>query len=216
MWQPAVGTVPPRRGSIRGRDESPYSKKFQKKIDNNANFANYAFIVNINDPDLHRVGAALTQYAGEEAEFSARGIIDELFPYIYQASRRMSTRAISRWLEKGPKIKLSAVSIAKALRNPEKYWQGFAEFIEPQARIVQDALDWPMEKFLYNQEGFEHVVSDSKTAPKVNGDSNDEIQWSIAEYENAVGFLKDKWFSLEPAVRDHCWKYFQPTQEEEK
>ena len=172
--------------------------------------------MNINDPDLHDVGAALTEYAGEEAEFSARGIIDELFPYIYQASRRMSTRAISRWLEEGPKIKLSAVSIAKALRNPEKYWEGFAEFIEPQARIVQDALDWPMEKFLYNQEGFEHEVSDSKTSPRVSGDSNDEIQRSIWEYENAVHFLRQKWFSLDPAVRDKCWKYFQAKEEEEK
>jgi hypothetical protein len=172
--------------------------------------------VNINDPILHEVGEALTQYADQRAEFSARGIIGELFPYIYQASRRMSTRAISRWLEEGPKIKLSAVSIAKALRNPEKYWQQFAESIEPQARIVQDALDWPMEDFLYKPEGFEHVVSDSKTAPKVSGESNDEMQRSIWEYENAVEFLRRKWFSLDPAVRDNCWKYFHSNEEEEK
>jgi len=172
--------------------------------------------VNINDPVLHEVGEALTQYADEQAEFSARGIIGELFPYIYQASRRMSTRAISRWLEEGPKIKLSAVSIAKALRNPEKYWQEFAESIEPQARIVQDALDWPMEDFLYKSEGFEGLINDPKTSPRVSGDSNDEIQRSIWEYQDAVQFLRHKWFSLEPAVRDNCWKYFHSNQEEEK
>jgi hypothetical protein len=191
-------------------------KRCKRKFNKNVKFENHACIVNVNDPDLHEVGAALTDYADGEAKFSARGIIDELFPYIHQASRRMSTRAISRWLEEGPKIKLSAVSIAKALRNPEKYWEGFAEFIEPQARVVQDALDWPMEKFLYNQEGFEHEVSDSKTSPRVSGDSNDEIQRSIWEYENAVQFLRQKWFSLDSAVRDKCWQYFQGKEEEEK
>jgi hypothetical protein len=171
--------------------------------------------VNTNDPTLHEVGEALTQYADEQAEFSARGIIGELFPYIYQASRRMSTRAISRWLREGPKIKLSAVSIAKALRNPEKYWQEFAESIEPQARIVQDALDWPIEDFLYNAEAFEDAISGpNKITPKVSGDSNDEIQRSNWEYEDAVGFLKRKWFSLDPAVRSSCWKYFHAKEEE--
>jgi hypothetical protein len=172
--------------------------------------------VNINDPDFHEVGAALAQHSSEQAEFSARGIIGELFPYIYQASRRMSTRAISRWLAEGPKIKLSAVSIAKALRNPEKYWEEFAESIEPQARIVQDALDWPMEDFLYKQEGFEHLVSDPKTRPVITGDSDSELQNSYFEYESAVEFLRQKWFSLDSAARGNCWKYFHSKEEEEK
>ena len=187
----------------------------------------------MHDPDFHEVGAALAQHASEQAEFSARGVVGELFPYIYQASRRMSTRAISRWLAEGPKIKLSAVSIAKALRNPEKYWEEFAESIEPQARIVQDALGWPMEDFLYNQEGFEHLVSDPlreskenrirltrsrdpKTRPKISGDSDAELQNSCFEYETAVEFLRQKWFSLDSSVRSNCWKYFHSDQEEEK
>ena len=34
----------------------------------------------------------------------------------------MSARAISRWLKEAKGIKLSDVSIAKALRDPGKYW----------------------------------------------------------------------------------------------
>jgi hypothetical protein len=172
--------------------------------------------VNGIDDEIHQIGAGLVQYADESAEFSARGVLGELFPYIYQASRRMSTRAISRWLAEGPKIKLSAVSIAKALRSPEKYWQQFAEFVEPQARIVEEALDWSMEEFLYNTDSFLHVIDDPETKPKISGDSQDEMGRSLGEYEAAVGFLKDKWFSLDTSVRDNCWRYFHSDGEEKE
>jgi len=73
----------------------------------------------------------------------------------------MSARAISRWLAEGPKVKLSAVSIAKALRSP-------------------DQMD------------------------------------SLYEYKGAVRFLNDHWFSLDNSIRDNCWRFFQPKDEEEK
>lgn len=60
----------------------------------------------------------------------------------------MSSRAIGRWLEaKG--TKLSAATIARALRHPEPYWQGLADEVEPAARLfsvaygieIHDALE---------------------------------------------------------------------------
>jgi hypothetical protein len=168
------------------------------------------------DRSVGEIGAGLLEYAEQEAEFSARGLLGELFPYIFQASRRMSARAISRWLAEGPKVKLSAVSIAKALRNPEKYWEEFADFVEPQARIVENALDWPMEEFLYNQEGFLDHVGDKKNLPKVSGDTTEEELCSLDEYRAAVIFLRENWFSLDSSVRDKCWRFFQPKDEEEK
>lgn len=163
---------------------------------------------------LQEIGSGLVEYAEKEAEYSARGILSELFPYIFQASRRMSSRAISRWLAEGPKVKLSAVSIAKALRNAEKYWEEFADFIEPQARIVEDALEWPMEDFLYNEIGFRHTTEDAKTSPKVSGDTQEEQLRSFDEYRSAVHFLNDHWFSLDSSVRDNCYRFFQAKTEE--
>lgn len=166
------------------------------------------------DVSLNEIGTGLVGHAQNEAEYSARGTLSELFPYIFQASRRMSSRAISRWLAEGPKIKLSAVTIAKALRNADKYWEEFADFVEPRARIVEDALDWPMEDFLYNEVGFRHHIEDKKTAPKVGGDTFEEQMHSLAEYETAVEFLIDHWFNLDSSVRDNCYRFFKVKSEE--
>lgn len=126
----------------------------------------------------------------------------------------MSARAISRWLADGPKIKLSAVTIAKALKNADKHWEEFADFIEPKARIVQDALEWQMEEFLYNEEAFRHHIGDVKTSPKVSGDTQEEQLRSLDEYRGAVDFLNDHWFSLDNSVRDNCYRFFQAKSEE--
>ncbi len=163
---------------------------------------------------LQEVGRGLIDHAETEAEYSVRGTLSELFPYIFQASRRMSARAISRWLADGPQIKLSAVTIAKALKNPEKHWEEFADFIEPKARIVEDALEWQMEDFLYNEEAFRHHTADSKTSPRVSGDTQDEQLRSLDEYHSAVQFLNDYWFSLENSVRDNCYRFFHAKSEE--
>lgn len=164
--------------------------------------------------ELHEIGSGLVEHAKNEADFSARGTLADLFPYIYQASRRMSARAISRWLAEGPKIKLSAVTIAKSLRNADKYWEEFADFIEPQARVVESALDWPMEEFLFNEIAFRQLIEDEKTSPKVSGDTFDEQMHSLGEYRSAVQFLVDHWFSLDNAVRDNCYPFFQAKTEE--
>jgi hypothetical protein len=56
------------------------------------------------------MGERLVQCA-QEQEISARGRISELFPYIYQASKRMNTRAISSFLTDNFGLELSAVGI---------------------------------------------------------------------------------------------------------
>src|ERR1700722_17524934 len=90
---------------------------------------------------LTELGEKLVENSLLAEEFSAqRGLINELFPWVYEASKRMSSRAISRWLaEKG--VKLSAATVAKALRNPRLYWQELADEIEPAATIFGNAHD---------------------------------------------------------------------------
>lgn len=151
------------------------------------------------DPDLKEIGKNLIEYASEDAEFSAhRGAIDELFPFIYQASKRMSTRAISRWLSEEQGVKLSAVTIAKALREAGKNWERYWDRIEPVARIVEDSNDFKLEQFLFDDELFEKMIRDK---PVVS--ANPDEQW---EYENATSTLTEEWFSLDESTREQCWK----------
>ena len=164
---------------------------------------------------LSEIGAELV-LASREIEKGPGEILQEIFPFVFDASRRMSARQISRWLKENRGIEISQPTISRALRNPEKYWEIFADAIEPQARIVETALDWPMEEFLYNQEGFFHSIVDEENGPVVSGDTMEEQLCSLDEYRAAVTFLQDHWFSLGNSARDNCRRFFQPKDEEEK
>jgi len=162
---------------------------------------------------LSEVGAELVA-ASKEVERTPGEIMEEMFPFVFEASRRMSARQISRWLHENRGIEISQPTISRALRNADKYWEQFADSIEPQARIVEGALDWQMEEFLYNERGFRHHIEDKKTPPKVSGDTFDEQMHSLGEYESAVRFLIDHWFSLDSSVRDNCYRFFQSKDED--
>jgi hypothetical protein len=98
--------------------------------------------------NLASVGDSLVKHS-TKAEFSAqRGVIVELYPSICEASKRMSSRAISRFLEKEHAIKLSAVTINKALNEPERYWVLWLYEIIPSALYVEHSLKTPMEDFM--------------------------------------------------------------------
>ncbi|MDF7809541.1 helix-turn-helix domain-containing protein [Pontiellaceae bacterium B12219] len=66
------------------------------------------------------IGKELLDYSIQEGS-SIKGLLEELFPYIYAASDRMSTRKISEWLEENYDVKISYSSIAKALQKSDEY-----------------------------------------------------------------------------------------------
>ncbi len=151
--------------------------------------------------EIQDVGAQLVEHARQDAGFSARGVLGELFPYVQDASQRMSTRAISRWLAETHGIKLSAVSISKALRNPEKYWDEYLDAIEPAAIHVENVSDVSMKDFLLNGDLFCSVVEpkcdDLIYAGKAtNGEACDPDLLS-----NDLETLKSLWFSLDAHIR---------------
>ena len=156
--------------------------------------------MNINT-ELSEVGCNLKRYAETEAEFSARGVIDELFPYIFMAAKRMSTRAISRWLKDTHKIKLSPVTIAKALREADEHWETFFEKIEPSARIFGDAHDAYMADFLMNHELFSGLRSSEKNLTLSGEEGYDE-------YQRAAEIIERDWFkALDEGMREECGQY---------
>jgi len=153
---------------------------------------------------LQELGSELVENARLSAEFSAqRGLINELFPYVYEASKRMSSRAISRWLEsKG--MKLSAATIAKALRNPKPYWEELAEEIEPAATLFGNAHDIAVKDVLLNADAFYSLCN---RPPSVEGTTRDGQFQSFGEIQEATEKLRDEWFTLPQSAREACLAY---------
>lgn len=81
------------------------------------------------------IGAKLLEAAKANTE-EALPLSTKIFPYIFIASRRMSLRAISRWLDENYQVSLTAASISRALSNPEVHLNRLAEFIAAPARYV--------------------------------------------------------------------------------
>lgn len=161
------------------------------------------------EDSLKELGSKLVKDSKANEEFSAqRGLIKELFPYIYESSKRMSSRAISRWL-KSNGTKLSAATIAKALRNPELYWEEIINEIKPAVELIavqhgelpctilkSDELFSHLEKQLPRREDSEH--------PSNEREASHTWQELVHEYLDACSILEKKWFSMSPVVREAC------------
>jgi hypothetical protein len=150
---------------------------------------------------LNDLGSKLVEDSMLHEEFSAqRGLINELFPAIYVASKRMSSRGISRWLAENG-TKLSAATIAKALRNPDQYWQEIMDEIEPAAITFENAHNVSAEDFLKDPVVFNGLRTQP---PLLNGMSEEVVQKSLREYERACGKLSEDWFSMPAAAIEAC------------
>ncbi len=139
----------------------------------------------------------------KEAEFTAnRGLVIELFPYIFEASERMSVRAISRFFEEEQDIKLSYVTIGKALNDPKKSWLSFFDSVEPAAVVTAKWFKPPTFKFLFWSKGeYDSKImpdADSKLARAVGHGVRALIQ---PERVAADRVLREKWFSIGQATR---------------
>ncbi|HXB58526.1 MAG TPA: hypothetical protein VNU95_03130 [Candidatus Acidoferrales bacterium] len=152
--------------------------------------------------NLADVGQKLVGHS-KSTEFTAtRGLVVELFPSIFEASERMSARAISRYLLDEQNIKLSAVTITKALNDPKRSWLSFFAAIEPQAITVGKWLKRADFKFLFVSKN-EYV---DRTRPDFNSAVGQAIGRSvrailIPEKVAADKVLQEKWFSIGLATR---------------
>ena len=87
--------------------------------------------------ELNEIGKELVNFATyPETLRVKRGTLDELFPYVYVASKRMSLRAIGRWLKAEKMISISPTSLARAMRLADQYWKRILEEIDPAVRMV--------------------------------------------------------------------------------
>lgn len=143
--------------------------------------------------DLAGAGQKLLAHS-KEAEFTAkRGLVVELFPFIYGAGERMSAKAISEFLRKEQKISLSSVTINKALRDPAKHWNLFFDLVEPLARTYADDYGSPMKDILFQKEFFYAIKN-----PLLKAASKLMVS---EEVSRAASELRAKWFSIDWGVR---------------
>ena len=133
-------------------------------------------------------------------EFSAnRGLVIEMFPFIFEASQRMSARAISRFLLEEQGVKLSAVTITKALNDPKKSWNAFFDAIEPSARVI---ANW------WKSESLEFLFADrAKYENKTDRAIGNPIGRFAAklllkgDVVSADKILRAKWFCINKEIR---------------
>jgi len=156
--------------------------------------------------EISHIGDELIEYAEHEAQFSAqRGLLDELFPFIYVASKRMSLRAISRWLAERNRVQISPNALSKAMRNQEAYWAQLVEDVVPAARTFADAHDAQPLNVLDNDDYFESL---EVAAPLLSSGDNESMAKEYDQVTDAAATLRNRWFNLPKEARDQCWRHF--------
>ncbi|MDR3402187.1 MAG: hypothetical protein P4L99_06775 [Chthoniobacter sp.] len=150
--------------------------------------------------ELSKIGTELIS-ASKAIERTPGEILQELFPYIYEASRRMSSRQIAKWLDEKHGIQISQPTISRALRNPAGFEDWFAENIEPTARRVASSLSIEMGELLFDdsERGAYHFAMAQENAQESL--SKDEL----ADVEEGMNLLREKWFALSIGTRRACY-----------
>lgn len=165
------------------------------------------------EPDdlVQEAGRSLVNHS-QNIGTTARGLVTDLFPYIYAASKLMSTRAISSYLEKNHNVKISAATIARALREPKKHIEAFAETVEPHARNLAEAHGVDILTVLKDQMAFYRAISNDPTVVANNSDEEAAVSF---QYEQARGFIAGTWFKIAPELRAMAYKVIEEQLKEE-
>ncbi len=164
------------------------------------------------------VGEALLNHA-EEVESSRRGVAEDLFPYIYVAAKKMSTRAISRWLEESQGIKLSAATISKVLRESDLRMRAIYELMKHRERDLYSLTpnDLPPNGIpcseLFNLAAFESNVQLGDERESLFDDPDDFRSPLRAAHDTRIilyNELHREWFALPQEFREDCKKFAAP------
>ena len=123
-----------------------------------------------------------------------RGLVVELFPFIVGAHERMSARAVSRYLKEKHGVKLSAVTITKALNDPQKCWNQFFDTIEP-AILAYEKWDKSAKRELF--------LFDDAAFKAIEFPGHDYLRKKLLKFEfaQAIDVLREKWFAIDHDTR---------------
>lgn len=149
--------------------------------------------------DATDIGLKLVGHS-KATEFSAyRGLVVEMFPFIFEASQRMSARAISRFLMEEQGVKLSAVTLTKALNDQKKSWNAFFDSVEPSARVIAEW--WKAENldFLFaDRAKYEHHIDERIGNPIGRFAAKLLLKGDVV---SADKILRAKWYCINKETR---------------
>jgi hypothetical protein len=154
-----------------------------------------------------KIGKELMEHAKSEG-ITARGAMQDLFPYIYAVSDRMSTRKISEWLEQKHGLKISFATIARALQKSDAYIEETASRYYGQAA----ALDFYIPK---DQEFSGLDVLASRSLCNVLR-LEEPLQDTIGMAKSILDGLEESWFELPEKYRDACLIVMKEQQKRER
>ncbi len=148
---------------------------------------------------INHVGFKLMEFA-EQNPASSRGLIHEFFPYIYEVSARMSSRATSAYLRDEHGIGISPSTITRALRNPEPFFDASIDAIEPAVAGIRQGFGDGVSSVVLEDEAewIEHV---HKSAPDTGRAEGAEFAELMAERMSALESLEDCWWCYGPRFR---------------
>jgi hypothetical protein len=179
-------------------------------VDNYENYVNFANDMAARDqkqPSSTDMGLKLVSHS-KSTEFTAnRGLVIELFPFIFEASQRMSARAISRFLLEEQGVKLSAVTITKALNDPKKSWNVFFDTIEPYAKEIANWGRMETLKYLFAARAkYEQWVDNAIGNPLGRFAAKLLVKGDIPRADK---ILRQKWFCINIETRQKAQPYLE-------
>lgn len=149
---------------------------------------------------LSNIATSLLEASRETS--APKDILADLFPFIYTASKRMSGREISEFLEKEHGVSISQPTLARALKNPQKYADDFAIRIFPAASYVKFSYDLKgVADALNCFEGFLDFLLEEREPQSPGFRSEAEDAYHVSSARTAVLELKQTWFPVHPEFR---------------
>lgn len=149
---------------------------------------------------LRDAGRDLAEFAYQIPEDLARSRSEILFPFIYIASKKMSSRAISRWLTEEKGVDFSAASVAKLLRESARYFQFIVDRVQPLAEHIAAQVGVDAETLLFTPFG-------TDLAEKGLREDFPGVE-AFAYSGRVLSELHDEWFDLDEEIRFRCKPYF--------
>lgn len=135
---------------------------------------------------------------------SARGAVNDLFPFIYEAAGRMSTRAISAFLQDQERISISPSTVLRALRQPDMYFDAYLDEIEVALEVLKGTYsEADAFALLTDEHEFRAEVAKGSS---VGGVSAEDIAEAESALDRALGTLRLAWWVGGPRYRREALK----------
>jgi hypothetical protein len=133
--------------------------------------------------------------------------VTDLFPYIYEAAGRMSTRAISAFLQDEQRIAISPSTVLRALREPDPFFDEYLDEIEVAFEVLKETYGESDALALLTDEA-EYREQDANP-PAVSDISGEDSGAAQSALDRALATLRRAWWVGGTRYRREALKRFQ-------